>query len=97
MPDCKSLGRLLEEWARTVEDFFRAYTELERLLSLGASKQELKNAGNEARELKLMVDRARHRYRARVRSEIARARNGRLIVKVRSTSSQKVPGSRPPN
>lgn len=59
-------ARLLEEWARTVDDYFKSCVELDRLASLG-DRVEFDKAQNEARELKLIAGRARRRYRSDLR------------------------------
>lgn len=79
MPQSKSPGRLLEEWARTVKDLVRACVELERLSNSGCTPEALRCAEKEAYELKLVADRARRRYRARIRIENERRRYGALI------------------
>jgi succinate dehydrogenase/fumarate reductase flavoprotein subunit len=57
----KAPVRLLEEWARTVDDYFKACSELHELAASG-SREEFEKAQREVRELKLLVAKARHRY-----------------------------------
>jgi hypothetical protein len=57
----KAPVRLLEEWARTVDDYFKACTELHELAT-SATCEEFEKAEKEVRELKLVVAKARHRY-----------------------------------
>jgi hypothetical protein len=79
MSNNKTLERLLEEWSRTVEDFFHACLELERLSNLGEGDIKLRSAEYEARELKVIATRARHRYQARLRSQAASSRNTMIL------------------
>lgn len=59
-------ARLLEEWARTVDDYFKSCVELQRHASLG-DRAEFEKAQSEAGELRLIASKARRRYKSNLR------------------------------
>jgi len=67
MPIPRNPVRLLEEWTRTVDDYFKSCVEMQQLARLG-DLQEFEKAESEARELKSVVVKARRRYKSNLRS-----------------------------
>lgn len=55
--------RLLEEWMRTVDDYFKSCVELQQLACLG-NCEEFEKAASEARELRFVASNARRRYKS---------------------------------
>ena len=70
MPISRNPVRLLEEWMRTVDDYFKSCVEMQQLARLG-DLQEFEKAESEARELKSVVAKARRRYKSNLRHSTA--------------------------
>jgi hypothetical protein len=76
-PDRDSV-RFLEEWMRTVDDYFKSCVELQRLAASG-NQDEASKAESEARELRLIAGHARRRYWSYLRRQ--RAQTGASFLK----------------
>jgi hypothetical protein len=71
VPISNDPARLLEEWARTVDDFFKSCVEL-RQIAIRGDREELERAESEARELRRIAGKARRRYRSSLHRPSAR-------------------------
>jgi hypothetical protein len=72
VPISNDPARLLEEWARTVDDFFKSCVEL-RQIAIRGDREELERAESEARELRRIAGKARRRYRSSLHRPSARS------------------------
>jgi hypothetical protein len=70
-------ARLLQEWMRTVDDYFKSCVELQRLAASG-DQDEASKAEGEARELRLIAGHARRRYWSYLRRQRAQTGAGYL-------------------
>jgi hypothetical protein len=75
-PDRDSI-LLLQEWMRTVDDYFKSCVELQRLAASG-NQDDAGKAESEARELRLIAGHARRRYWRYLRRQRAQTGAGCL-------------------